>query len=146
MWLTLPPKSSLLWLSFPSLLPFSWTTLNNLSLSLLFTPSKSLWPMSQSLLARAGWSCWETLLSHLCFEGSPFRLISHICCSSMNAHQFINNLHNFFVTHTAQENPLFLSMWPPNKMVIVESLLTENRAEFFSQQAPRSVESPSQWT
>lgn len=144
MWPARPPKSSLFWLSFPSLLLLSlWTTLNNFSQSLLFTPFKYLWPMSQSLLVRARWSCRETCLFHLPSEGSPFRLINHICCSSMNAHPFLDNLPHFFVTHTAQKNPLCLSLLLQNKrMVVVECLLTESRGELFSHQASSY---PGQW-
>lgn len=92
-------------------------------------PSKYLWPMSQSALVSAGWACWETCLFHLASEGSPFRRINHVCCSSMTAHQFLNNLPHFFVTHAAQENPLCLPVSLHNKKLMEgEFLLPANRA------------------
>lgn len=54
----------------------------------------------------------------------------------MNTHQFLNNLPHFFVTLTAQKNPLWLSLLKQNKtMMAVESLLTENRVDLFSHEA-----------
>lgn len=126
------PKSSLFWLSFPSLFLLSpWTTLNNSSLSLLFTPFKYLWPMSQSLLVRASGHAGRLVSFIFPLKAvSPSRIIYHICCSLMNTHQFFNNLpHFFFVIHTAQENPLCLSLLPQNKMLMVVGRISAYRKQ-----------------
>lgn len=131
-----PCKSSVFWLSFPPLLlPSPWTTLNNSYPSLVFTPFNFLWPMSQSLLARAsghagrlisfifplkavpsGWS-----IRFVALRWMPIGF-SIICLISLSL-------------WLLRKIPFVCLCCCKIRMMEVESLLTANRTDLFSHQA-----------
>lgn len=124
------PKSSLFWLSFPSLFLLSpWTTLNNSSLSLLFTPFKYLWPMSQSLSVRASGHAGRLVSFIFPLKAVPPGLYIIFAALWWTPITFSIICLIFFVIHTAQENPLCLSLLAQNKMLMVVGRISAYRKQ-----------------